>query len=1556
MSTTLRSISTRLILIGLIALISMVAISLAAGGGTAPAAALSASPIGPLAQLAPAATGVITLTATDDARTQGGSPTTTFGSGFLYLSTLNGHRVYVQFDLLDLPISATINAAELRLNFTTVLTGPNGVNVGRAEDAWDEQTLTWSTQPSITWGTLTQTVSLNGLYSWDVTGVVQQWHTGALPNYGFGLRGSGGPLVAASSKETGRAPELIITYTVPTLIGARPDLGDAPDSTNHVGITNTAYPGVAGRFPTVWAGTPITQPAGPRHANQTGEGWLGDFLSRESEADTGPDEDGVNNILNGGANNANNDRGDDGWRNRMATFDHCEQTTLKIRVSKALTATLNKMYLNVWFDGTHDGDWNDHGPCLPEGEELQIPATEWIVQDYIVDLTGITPGGFADITLNTETVLNTSSYQAHWMRFMLSEARAVQSASNRADGRGPHPVNGSYQFGETEDALQRPQPPGEDGTLILEKQVLNAGTPVDYGGIVTYRIRLRHAGGSQPLQAEIRDELEFPQHVLPHIDNQGNVVYVDVSSPTGGAAPLQAKLKLAGGAFPSQLITWRGALAPDSEVMLDFDVHVHPLCGALQQTETIDNIARARPIGGSLITDTVSFIAKCPGYDEDNIEVAWGHVLTYTNVLTLTDYKGGGDNSGDSGTVGRILHNGHSFTVTLGLTHELSTNLPNSPTITFPKLQKVTLGPGVTRTLDYFIDFTDLVENELELTEDLTVVARQNFCILPGENVAACPDGQLFPQLVGHGAPLTITVSPHDLGDAPDSTNHAGAAMTAYPAVQANYPTVFDPALGQPIGPMHLHPRPFHLGQNVSREAEADGGPDEDPLNNIVPAANDPNNDRFDDGINPNVWALSHCQTRVIPVRVFISPQAVNWFQQQDIPAYLNLWLDGNRDGDWADGFNCPPEQAGVEHIVIDRAINVGALGAGVHTINVTTGLLPWPTALAQQPAWVRVTLSERPSNKTLNFGGINYGDGRGYGLPFHTGETEDYYAHPEGVVGAGPDMAVRLKGDATREVVQTGTAITATDHIRFKIDYANLGSRPASGAVLTLSLPAQLQGIPPTVLQAPGIPSGNIQRTHSQISFILPYIEQDNVHQIVLGWATFPSPLTALPYTMTASVHLNGDLDLSNNQATEAVRSVLPAPLVGARVGNADAWGLADSTCRTTVDFAGLGTPGQTVELLLDDQPIGNALIDSEGLFYFQLQNLGRGLHHVAARYSTGTNRSEIISPRDQASGQATGKLQVDPSLPIDPLSLTFTDSQGHILHPATLGWSFGESQTGLFLKNGETYQVGVESCSNEPNQRIQLIIAILIGLLRDDDGDGHYTGSFTYNPIAPAPALAAADELRFSVIAGGAEQSFGLQLEPLQPGIVRDALTQQPIVAASVAALGANLDGGGEVIFNAWPAAALGQPNPQATGADGAYRFNVPGVLNRLEVSRAGYQSYRSWDVAAENGLLAHDIDLTPALVDTAVYTITITDHGFEPAILKVAPGSIIAWVNVDLAEHTTRSAAWDSGTLNAGQAYRVPLTGPGTYTYVDDANPLETGVIVVESRQVYLPLIRH
>jgi hypothetical protein len=100
-----------------------------------------------------------------------------------------------------------------------------------------------------------------------------------------------------------------------------------------------------------------------------------------------------------------------------------------------------------------------------------------------------------------------------------------------------------------------------------------------------------------------------------------------------------------------------------------------------------------------------------------------------------------------------------------------------------------------------------------------------------------------------------------DLGDAPDSTNHAGALMRAYhfppaPPIMAHYPTVFDPATGLPSGPLHLNPRgDAWLGEWVTLEAEADLPPDEDGATNIDPSLDVPDLDIADDGL---LFPLSH--------------------------------------------------------------------------------------------------------------------------------------------------------------------------------------------------------------------------------------------------------------------------------------------------------------------------------------------------------------------------------------------------------------------------------------------------------------------------------------------------------------------------------------------------------------------------------------------------------------------------------------------------------------------------------------------------------------------------
>lgn len=1493
--------------------------------------ALIAALLVALSGLAPArAQGPLTtdeLEAVADARTQAGSPDANFGSGFLFVSTANGHISFVRFDLLVLPANAVVEAARLELDAPTQNDGPNNVELGRVDGVWEEDTLTWATQPAITWGGPVANISGPTLATWDVTALVQAWHSGAVPNNGFALRGDGGEPLSFSSKEAGLVPPaLVVRYRIPPSEGPRPDLGDAPDSSNNVGIPNTAYPTVNGNFPTVW-NVPVGQPAGPRHANQRIEAVLGQHLSRENEADGGLDEDTANNILDGGTDNSDNDRLDDGWRNRNVAFPDCQPTTLIVRVRKGTAATLDRMFLNVWFDGNHDGDWADRQLCTPEGEELAIPAQEWIVQDYFVDLSSIPAGDFVDIKITTETVLNTTPRRAHWMRFTLSERRAVQTSNGRADGRGPHPsvAPNGFQFGETEDVLQRPQPPGEDGTLELEKRVITGPEPVDPSDMVTYRIRLRHKGGTQPIEARIQDILPWPSHLHPIADASG-VRYIDVSSSTGGAVPLQANFTLTQPSPSSSLgyrISWHGSLAPDSEVTLSFKVHVIPFCEPGDQTMTIVNQAQAKARGGPVINAEDSFIAKCFGYIGDNIGVELSDPIE--SPIDLDDYS--------LFPLSGFIENKHPISVTLGLRPQLLRGTEELTPTGTPELERITLGPGERRQFDFVLPLPAEDDAGLDAPVDEEFTGKLAFCILPAEVLDTCPDRVEYPELSGESKPVNIRIRPNDLGDAPDSTNHAGAAMAAYAGTPANFPTVFDPATGQPQGPRHAHPRPLHLGQQVSREAEADIGPDQDPSNNILPANNQPNLDRFDDGSRLNPPA-GNCQTTTAEVRVSISAAAWQWFDAQDKPAYLNAWLDSNRDGDWADGFNCqsPQGQANVvEHIIIDHQIDVAALGPGLHTLTVPTGRVAWPAQLAERPAWLRFTLSERESNKPLQFAGISYGDGRGYNTPFRTGETEDHLMRPGDEAG-GLDVAVQLEGRAGAE------------RVTFKIVYANLGAGTASGASLTFRKPQQLRDPEIVLLQAPGIPAANITESTEELRFALPALSAGAGGTIVVGWDT------AAPgeYEAAVQVKLNGDTNSANNQDTVTVQRRLPEPIVAAVVAGDKGWGHAETTCRDQIDLTGLGAPGEKVRILLDGAATGEALMEEEGLFHFLLKGLSEGSHTIVAEH--------ILSPRDAASGL---HVDVDTSLPVDPMSLSFIDSKGRSVHPSTRGYSWGVSQTGTMsvMRSGETYEIGIDSCLDDPNLRLSLDLGDGETLvLSDEDGDGRYTGSFTYNPAAQ---LTAASEFRLTVTAGAVQQSFAIGVEPLGSGVVRDRSSGSPLAGASVLALAEQAGGDGAASASPWPAVALGQPNPQSTGADGVYSFAVPGGSSRVAVERQGYQPYRSWPIESAGGL-SPDVSLTPSIAGTPTQTIYITADGFEPAVLRVAPGSVVEWVNADLAEHSATGAAWDSGAIGSGERYRVKLDKPGSYSYQDGADPSSSATIIVgsavsEGFRLFLPLIR-
>jgi len=219
-----------------------------------------------------------------------------------------------------------------------------------------------------------------------------------------------------------------------------------------------------------------------------------------------------------------------------------------------------------------------------------------------------------------------------------------------------------------------------------------------------------------------------------------------------------------------------------------------------------------------------------------------------------------------------------------------------------------------------------------------------------------------------------------DLGDAPDSTNHAGRPMNAYTNVDAHFPTVYDPNLAgnAPLGPMHRQYMCYNcrawLGVGYSFENDADLLQDQDGVTNIDPTFNTADRDANDDGV-------------IFPIN--LPPCGPTHFQYQvtahkTLTLYINAWFDFNRDGDWEDTFRCA-EGPTITGLAREWAVQN-------EPINVVSGLqtLTTPDFVSFNPApggpiWMRITLTDAPIDS------VNGADGSGPLGGYPLGETEDY-------------------------------------------------------------------------------------------------------------------------------------------------------------------------------------------------------------------------------------------------------------------------------------------------------------------------------------------------------------------------------------------------------------------------------------------------------------------------------------------------------------------------------------------------------------------------------------
>jgi len=244
----------------------------------------------------------------------------------------------------------------------------------------------------------------------------------------------------------------------------------------------------------------------------------------------------------------------------------------------------------------------------------------------------------------------------------------------------------------------------------------------------------------------------------------------------------------------------------------------------------------------------------------------------------------------------------------------------------------------------------------------------------------------------------------HDLGDAPDSTNHHGIGMSAYPGLypgmQAQFPTVYTgtvPLL--PHGPMHRQagsvatgPIDSCLGSSVSAEGEADTSFDEDggtwgAGHNISPTIDSPNGEgSYSSSSDDGLWvpgALNHCASTTLNYQVTLVTGTVGTH-------YVNVWFDWNRDGDWGDVFTCTSPGDAPEWAVQNQV--VPHTSPGLYTV-ATPAFSAYQPGDRYDPTWIRITLSEQPAPVDPLTGRA---DGRGPAAGYAFGETEDYYLwHP---------------------------------------------------------------------------------------------------------------------------------------------------------------------------------------------------------------------------------------------------------------------------------------------------------------------------------------------------------------------------------------------------------------------------------------------------------------------------------------------------------------------------------------------------------------------------------
>jgi hypothetical protein len=143
---------------------------------------------------------IVEMPAVADSYIASNRPTQNFGNDALFLGydlegdNFGAERILVRFDVAGfVPSQAIINSAELELYLvfsSPYPDSPMGTILRRTASSWGEYTVTWNQEPA--WGEIRASADVGDVeqyYTWDVTGLIDDWLTGAQPNYGMEIIG-----------------------------------------------------------------------------------------------------------------------------------------------------------------------------------------------------------------------------------------------------------------------------------------------------------------------------------------------------------------------------------------------------------------------------------------------------------------------------------------------------------------------------------------------------------------------------------------------------------------------------------------------------------------------------------------------------------------------------------------------------------------------------------------------------------------------------------------------------------------------------------------------------------------------------------------------------------------------------------------------------------------------------------------------------------------------------------------------------------------------------------------------------------------------------------------------------------------------------------------------------------------------------------------------------------------------------------------------------------------------------------------------------------------------